>query len=67
MTAPLSRAHDPGTGWPRARILKALTPVGAATKPPQEEYEQGVIYAYFGVLGWKLTVQGNRWLVEGPQ
>ena len=28
MTAPASRAHDPGPGWPRARIIEALRSAG---------------------------------------
>jgi N-acetyl-anhydromuramyl-L-alanine amidase AmpD len=73
MTAPLTRAHDPGSGWPRERILDALrTQHAAATRViegggadgerpevrlPQAEYETAALNAFFGVLSHSYRVR----------
>lgn len=62
MTAPLSRARDPGPRWPRSRIISALTATSPVTKLPQDEYEIAAVQAYFGVLGHSYTVvDDGRW------
>ena len=68
MTAPANRAHDPGSGWPRDRILEALRAQRAAAERreeplepelrlPQAEFETAALNAFFGVLGHSYRVR----------
>ncbi len=62
MTAPVSRAHDPGTGWPREEIIAALQARPVPTALEQADYETAALNAYFGVLshGYSVT-EDERW------
>lgn len=61
MTAPLTRAHDPGSGWPRKRIIEALKK-SEGIRLDQADYETAALNAYFGVLGHSYNVrEDGRW------
>ena len=74
MTSPVSRAHDPGSGWPRDRILHALRvqraaaerivgePAAPELRLPQAEFESAVLNAFFGVLSHSYSVrEDDQW------
>ncbi len=64
MTSPRSRAHDPGPGWPQARIIDELTaplvtPLRlhyGRTPQGQSDYEVDALNAFFGI-GWQASVE----------
>ncbi|MXZ63297.1 MAG: N-acetylmuramoyl-L-alanine amidase [Chloroflexi bacterium] len=63
MTAPASRAADPGPTWPRARILEAL---GDSLDTPalltRADYERAALRAYLGVREHSYRVrEDERW------
>ena len=66
MTAPASRAADPGPGWPRARILDALGDDlefdASQALLTRADYERAALRAYLGVLTHAYRVrEDERW------
>ena len=60
MTAPASRAADPGPSWPRDRILDALRDAPALLA--RADYERAALRAYLGVREHSYRVrEDERW------
>lgn len=66
MTAPASRAADPGPAWPRSRILDALHeatgPDHAAPLLARGDYDRAALRAYLGVRRHTYSLrEDERW------
>ena len=67
LTAPASRAADPGPGWPRDRILAALREAEAADADepallPRAEFDRAALRAFLGVRDHSYRLrEDERW------
>ena len=60
LTAPASRATDPGPTWPRARILAALRDDDRPAVLTRADYDRAALRAYLGVRGHSYRVRDDE-------
>ena len=62
VTAPASRAADPGPTWPRARILDALRDGDSPAVLTRADYDRAALRAFLGVREHSYRVrEDERW------